>query len=342
MLYLIDIEPGGYNENTHFVVYDDLGNEINSYTERQILAKIKDNKPIVGICGNDSRINISACKIQSIPNVVSMKKVGNNNLTVKFNCIVLHKPIKIKKVKTGMAFIYKNVYMMYVSNRPVEKSCWYIKYHKGDYAIDYNTLKSYIELKVTPENIYDYMKNICDIEPYLDRKLSITIDLETLGLDLKTIDLTLLSNCTKRHYISFTLNSKYKLENIYVGNCDVTKVNFMFLTGYIKSKETIFLDFSSCFNDYKEKVFGGGVSDRDFGLPSTCAETIGYVFVLNNSSPIFNESIISKFKLEFLGYVPRTVSKSDLPFVVNQLKAKYILLKNLNVKQNNSFYVLVK
>lgn len=342
MLYLINKHYGNYNENTQYVLYDDKKNEINSYTGTQIKTKVTKGVEIQGIYVNNSFVEYSMCRIQNLPGIVSCINADlydNSKISTSYtNFILLYKPIKLNKIKTGMVFIYKNVKMMYVAGKPVDTSYWVVDYFNG--LIDNNTLKD--NSKYNNINIEEYLKNIFELSNYINRKIKVNFDLMRLNIKLKYLDFNLLSGLTENHFVSYKLRSENNVKYVNVGNHNITRVNFMDLTGYLKSQDSVVIDFSDCYSDYPPNKYIGCSSYDDFGYPASPDNNVNITFLFNDKQPEFVTNYVKKAKLICLGYLPFNLPKQQRYAAVEQLKAKNVLMKNIDINKNKHYYVLMK
>ena len=124
MLTLVNIEYGGYHDNTQYVVYDSVKNELNSYTEGQILKILKKGIEIYGIevdarlCINNIQSTYYNIKdtIQLVDNKRLEWTYGLAHTNTQSRFLLLHRPVYLNKIKDNMTFIYKNLKIIFHKN----------------------------------------------------------------------------------------------------------------------------------------------------------------------------------------------------------------------------------
>ena len=340
MLYLIGI---GLNfVLTQFIVYDDVKNEINSFTEKELIRKINSGKEIVGlnysttyndkgkpICG---RININYCKCCKLPECYREQSYNNETY------IRLCKPIKLNKIKTGMTFAYKDLLLQFMVSREKELSTWHIDHRLiKRYATTggFETFSNIISDEVSLNN---YINAILEIAPFIQYKLSITMNIQP---KVDILDLSRLSELSKNRYMEYKLVNKDEIGGIILGKCNLENFNFMNLINRLDMKNTLKVDFSDSYNDYRgiKSWCNYGDSSSIVSLPDKIKNVI---FIFNENMIKFNTSMLEKSKAIQIGYIPSNLTKDNMLKQVDILLSKALLLNKLSMNNKKNYFYVIK
>ena len=339
MLYLIDI---GFNfVLTQFIVYDNLKNEINSFTEKEVIRKINSGIKIVGLDystyyanGKEQvgRINLNYCYNLNLPQCYREKSYNNETY------IRLCKPIKLNKVKTGMTFAYKDLILKFMASKQKELSTWHIDYrsiNRNGTTDGFETFSNIISDQLALNN---YINDILEIAPFIKYKLSISMN---IGPRLDVLDLSRLSELSNNRYMEYKVENKNEIGSIILGKCNLDNFNFMHLISRLDMKNTLKVDFSDSYNDYKSKK-----PWCDYGSPNSIVslpdKTKNVIFIFNENMVKFNTSMLEKIKPIQIGYIPINLTKDNMLKQVDILLSKSLLLNKLAINNNKNYFYVIK
>lgn len=335
------MEYGGFKDKTQYILYDDIKNEINSYTDTQIQNLHKKGIFVRGIKLSDNSYNIvdnvySRCS--PIPGLIKLKNCGRPDWTFGLahsdslsNYIILEKPVNINKIKSGSVFLYKHLKLKFRGTRPIDKSTWDIYYNAEMFGQD----KSQVLDNILPM----LLGELTEIIPCLKYNVSITLRLDNVD----NLDLSAIYQYTNNRVCSVDILSLNKANTIYVGKSNLQNSRFYHLISLSSNEKKVkkivrYVDFSDCYNDYvTEEITHRGTNDIKYSCLNI-NKNINNVFVLcNERTPIFNKSLVNLNKLVYLG----VVNKNNRYVECEQLLAKYVLI-NKDLPKNTNFIVLVK
>lgn len=341
MLTLVNIEYGGYNDNTQYVVYDSVKNELNSYTEAQIMKILKKGIEIQGIeldprlCGINN-IQSTYYNIKDTIQLVDNKRLewtyGISHTNTQSRFLLLHRPVYLNKIKDNMTFIYKSLKIVFHKKRSKDESYFSISLN-----VD---MKNNAEDLFMDSYFYDFMHDLIEIIPYFKYNILITF---YKFASIKNLDLSSITQFSKDKNIKIKVTLFHKssntIETIYLGRGNLKNLDLSwFFTGLspkAKSENLVnFIDFSDCYNDY-DKVLTN-YYDSEAKFLKIDKDLSGIVLLFNENTPNYIKTVAGANKLVYLGKVHKERKFTEIASLIAKRN-----LMNKQLKESDNCFVLV-
>lgn len=345
MLTLVNIEYGGYHDNTQYVVYDSVKNELNSYTEGQVLKILKKGIEIYGIevdtrfCINNIQSTYYNIKdtIQLVDNKRLEWTYGLAHTNAQSRFLLLHRPVYLNKLKDNMTFIYKSLKIIFHKKRTKDDSYFSIILNEdmtGGSAAKDLFMDVYLN---------DFMHALEEIIPYLSHNIEIKF---YKFASIKHLDLSSITQFSNNKNIAIQLtllhNNSNTIETINLGRGNLKNLDLSWFTytGFTKKNSeqnknlVSFIDLSDCYNDY-DKVLNN-YYDRDAKFLRLDKDLSGIILLFNENTPNYIKTVAEANKLVYLGKVHKERKFIEIP----SLLAKRNLI-NKQLKESDNCFVLV-